>query len=238
MPRIVDAIEGDPPPEPPVNVNVASSPRTMKLGASSIQIATNPDNFVGPDSLGFVIPRTLQEIGRPPADRPAGWRTWAYQMGGIDSPWTVAQITLQGNSPTPVLVQDLSVDIIRRGTPLRGTLVKGEPGGCGGIEPREVYIQLDERPPTVQSGDPNRAAFPYSLRRGEFEVLNLIAFAGEAMYEWILNIGLLVDGENRTIKVDDGGAPFRTTPRPTGRQYAWIRGPEGTFEWQPTGPPC
>jgi hypothetical protein len=238
MPRIVDAIEGDPPAKPPVSVDVqASTPRTVQLGANSIQVATDPENFVGADSLGFVIPRTLQEIGRPPSDRPAGWRTWAYRMDGIDSPWTVAQITLQGNSPTPVLVQDMSVDVVRRGKPLAGTLVKGQPGGCGGVEPREVYVELDARPPTVESANPKRPPFPYALRRGEFQVLNVIAFADKAMYEWTLSFRLLVDGETHTIKVDDGGAPFRTTPRPK-RQFAWLQDASGTLGWQPSGPPC
>ena len=254
---VVDRITAKLTGPPPVISVAVSSPTTVDVGKSRLRFATNTQNHFGPAGFSYIIPRPIGRIGRPPSDTPSGWRGWAYAMGGVDGPATIIRITLQGGSVEPVLVESMRIRIVKREARMRGTVVKGADFGCGELEPTTVLFRL-EAPDEPDPPPPGYKGLPYSLQKGEFGVFDVIGFAGRAMYEWVLEAHLITGGRVKTVTIDDGGKPFRTsavggpvgatgaydphrTANGSSPQYAWQPASGqtgGPPSWQPSRPPC
>lgn len=74
---------------------------------------------------------------------------------------------------------------------------------------RQFNVGLDLDPPRVEyypQGGPETAQFIMS--KGSTEAFLVIAHAVSGRYEWTLDIPVLVDGEEFTLRVDDDGKPF------------------------------
>jgi hypothetical protein len=255
---VVDRISAKVKGPPPVVSVAVSSPTTVDAGENSLRFATNTKDFFGPAGFSYIVPRPIQLIGRPPSDKPSGWRGWAYAMGGVDGPATIIRVTLQGEAAEPVLVESMRIRIVKRGPRMRGTVVKGADAGCGELEPTTVLFRL-ESPHEPEPPPPGYKGLPYSLQKGEFGVFDVIAAAGRAMYEWVLEVHLISGGREKTVTIDDGDNPFRTSavasdPGPRAGlegpyrtdvaalpQYAWEPPPGqpgGAPSWKRSRPPC
>jgi hypothetical protein len=247
---VVDRITAKVKGPPPVVSVAVSSPTTVDAGKSQLRFATNTNDFFGPAGFSYVVPRSIELIGRPPSDKPSGWRGWAYAMGGVDGPATIVRVTLQGGSADPVLVDSMRIRIVKRGPRMRGTVVKGADGGCGELEATTVLFRL-ESPGEPEPLPRGYKRLPYSLQKGEFGVFDVIAtsgvpsvggsFAGRAMYEWVLEVRLITGGREKTVAVKDGDKPFRTSAVGSSPQYAWEPPPDqpgGAPSWQRSRPPC
>jgi hypothetical protein len=232
-----------------VHVHVETAP-PMRIGAQrgSIVFAVDRRNGAGADSYSFVVPRSIDEVGTPPSVYPSAWRSWAYGMGGVDAPITNVRVTLQGDSSAPVLIDSIKARILRRERQARGVLIKGAISGCGGIEPRQLWIRLGDRPPTTQTLG---KGLPYTLSRGEFGVFDIygvasaahVPNAAPATYSWVLDVHMISGARSRTVTVTDGGQPFRTSSAIGTPEYAWYAKDEFStsghhFLWHRTQPPC
>jgi hypothetical protein len=250
---VVDRITAEVKGPPPVISVAVSSPTTVDAGKSRLRFATNTQDYFGPAGFSYIVPRPIRLIGRPPSDKPSGWRGWAYAMGGVDAPATIIRVTLQGGSAEPVLVESMRIRIVKREPRMRGTVVKGPDGGCGEVEPTVVRFRL----PSSEPEPPPRGykGLPYSLQKGEFGVFDVIAtsgvpsddysWAGRTMYQWVLEVHLITGGREKTVTIRDGDKPFRTSAVGSSPQYAWEPPSDetglplgGRPSWQRTHPPC
>jgi hypothetical protein len=111
----------------------------------------------------------------------------------------------------------MRVHIVKRESPISGTLFYGEPQGEG--EAIGLAFNLDASDPialrTDESGLPtNQAYFSkkfVSLQPGEPTVFNILAYTKKCYCEWELVIDTVVAGKSQKLIVRDEGRPFRTT---------------------------
>jgi hypothetical protein len=234
---VVDLFEGDP---APVTADVEIGPPTVERlpGGGALRFAANETDYIGVDGMGYIVPGPIRKVGKPPTDRPTGWRRWAYEQGGMDAPATTVRVTLRGNRDAPVAILDLEPVIERRLPVERGIRVKGQPSGCGPGE-RELRLSLDDG--TITPATPGDAP-PYEIGTGEHEFLHVIAFAGRGAYGWRLRVRVQAGDRKEWLVVDDGGRPFLTSALGEAKEWAWEpvnpAAPNPRFEWRRSGPPC
>ncbi|MFI8828418.1 helix-turn-helix domain-containing protein [Streptomyces sp. NPDC053431] len=194
----------------------AASPAPLSAGISSY-------NWAAPCGQYYVLDQPPGHV--PPPPPPQDTRSWARALGGIDGGHMQLQLTVTGRTQAPVVLTALHVRIVERDTPLkRAAYSMGD--GCGsGITPQTFDVDLDAPRPYVkpvagQDGDRVVPAkdFPYKVATGDPQVLNLDVHTEEHVASWYLELDWSSGAERGTVRVDDGGQPFRTSAiegRPT-----------------------
>jgi hypothetical protein len=214
----------------------------LLLGGGVLRVGPNPSPFNGPIGLGYVIPGSIGKIGSPPSDDAKRWRAWAYDQGGVDAFSTDVRTVFEGAPGGRIALDGIDIDVSKRRPPLAGTWVRGRDPHCPRPPRREIFVDLDSDPPQIVSSFTKREGkgMLYPLERGrDFHV---VAIAARGMYEWRLRLTLKEGNKRRTVPIDDGGRPFRTSaPPPTG--YAWYSSSRfttaGSPSWhQATGRAC
>ncbi|MFG2676621.1 helix-turn-helix domain-containing protein [Streptomyces sp. NPDC048445] len=154
----------------------------------------------------------------PPPPVPQDTRGWARALGGVDGGQMRLELTVQGTSEQAVVLKDLNVRVLNRSAPLkRSAFSMGE--GCGsGIEPQSFDVGLDNSRPTLtpvagQQGDKKVPAkdFPFRVSSNDVEVFDLDAHVEGHDVTWYLELEWSSGGQTGTLRIDDGGQPFRTS---------------------------
>ncbi|MFJ9812744.1 helix-turn-helix domain-containing protein [Streptomyces sp. NPDC101158] len=194
----------------------AASPAPLSAGISSY-------NWAAPCGQYYVLDQPPGNV--PPPPTPQDTRGWARALGGIDGGHMQLQLTVTGRTQAPVVLTALHVRVVERGKPLdRDAYSMGD--GCGsGITPQTFDVDLDAprpylKPVAGQDGDRLVPAkdFPYKVATGDPQVLNLDVHTEEHVASWYLELDWSSGAEHGTVRVDDGGEPFRTSAvegRPT-----------------------
>jgi hypothetical protein len=175
----------------------------------------------------FVVARPVGKVPPPPnGESPDGRFAWAKEIGGVDATATLFRVVLSGREAAPVVLQGLDVKVVERRPAMRGTLLSyfglGAPQSV-----RFIQIDLSKDPPAWDYiGDRAQPEdhFPLRVSSSESEVFDVQAFAGRGDVSWYLEFQYTADGENGTVRVDDGGKPFRTTERDAAEGYGWLNG--------------
>ncbi|MET9957369.1 helix-turn-helix transcriptional regulator [Streptomyces sp. NPDC006339] len=191
-------------------------PAPLSAGVSSY-------NWAAPCGQYYVLDQRPGHV--PPPPPPQDTRGWARALGGIDGGHMQLQLTVTGHTQEPVVLTALHVRVVERGTPLdRPAYSMGD--GCGsGVTPQTFDVDLDAprpylKPVAGQDGDRVVPAkdFPYKVATGDPQVLNLDVHTEEYAASWYLELQWSSGEKKGTVRVDDGGEPFRTTAiegRPT-----------------------
>ena len=111
---------------------------------------------------------------------------------------------------------------IKRAAPI-GIEIRCPVGGAS-ASPRAVWVDLDWDPGVVsftESGGDNSGPFLFTLAKGEVETFLVIAQATVAAVSWVAELLLVVDGRRVTQRLDDNGAPFRTSGSQDLPAYYW-----------------
>ncbi|MEV5974209.1 helix-turn-helix transcriptional regulator [Streptomyces sp. NPDC051921] len=194
----------------------AASPAPLNAGVSSY-------NWAAPCGQYYVLDQPPGNVPPPPTPQDA--RGWARALGGIDGGHMQLQLTVTGRTQAPVVLTALHVRVVERDKPLdREAYSMGD--GCGsGVTPQTFDVDLDAPRPYVkpvagQDGDRVVPAknFPYKVATGDPQVLNLDVHTEEHVASWYLELDWSSGAERGTVRVDDGGQPFRTSAiegRPT-----------------------
>jgi hypothetical protein len=210
----------------------AAITRAMGRPAVVVSTAVQPVRAARTDLLppGFVFPRPVEEL--PPA--PAAWdqhSAWADGLGGVDAGSTVVEIVVQGRGSTPVILQDLRVEVLERRPPLVGTYLL--PAGADLVDVRYLTADLDGNPPQLTLGEgfvegAGGWSFPLRVSAQEVEVLYLIARTAACDCSWVAELDYVAQGNAGHLRIDDGGRPFRTTA--TTNAVAYQLAPDGGYE--------
>ena len=177
----------------------------------------------------FVVTRPISQVPRPPSGNNFEGRwAWAKRMGGVDVTASLFRTVVSGKEATPVVLQGLHVKVVERRPPMTGTLLSYT--GLGAPQSvRYIQIDLSKSPPKWDyigpKGKPEEH-FPLRVSASDSEVFDVQAFTLKGDVSWYLEFDYTADGEQRTIRVDDHGKPFRTTagPAPGQDAYAWTNG--------------
>ncbi|MEU1541452.1 helix-turn-helix transcriptional regulator [Actinacidiphila glaucinigra] len=162
-------------------------------------------------------------IDRPPADVPPpplsqDARAWATALGAVHGATTIVETTIRGRGSAPVVVQALHIRVVERRDPPRWSSYSMD-NGCGGaLTPAEYAVDLDAARPQPQPRDGSDSEhtlpvvrLPYQVSAQDPLVLRVHARTVRCDCDWFLELEWSAGGRSDTVRVDDGGRPFRTS---------------------------
>ncbi|MEV6163856.1 helix-turn-helix domain-containing protein [Streptomyces sp. NPDC052052] len=183
-------------------------------------------NWEEPCGQYYVLNQEPNDV--PPPPPPQDNRGWAKALGGVDGGQMLLEVTVQGKSDQAVVLHGLHVRQLSRKQPLPwGAYSMGE--GCGsGITPQSFDIDLDDSRPTVTpvageyAGKPVSAKdFPFRVTSTDVEVFDLDVHVEGHDVSWYLELEWSSGDRKGTLRIDDGGQPFRTSSIETRPQYIY-----------------
>ncbi|MET8827893.1 helix-turn-helix transcriptional regulator [Streptomyces sp. NPDC004610] len=164
----------------------------------------------------YVIDRPPAQVPPPPAAQDA--RAWASAQGAVHGKDTNVRITVQGTSETAVVLEALRVRVVGRAEPVRGTSYAMDQGCGGSITPRYFDVDLDQDRPIARSVPGSdegteipAVKLPYRVSSTDPEVLEVTARTAGCACDWYLELDWSSQGRTGTVRIDDGGRPFRTS---------------------------
>lgn len=162
-----------------------------------------------------MIPADVRTTGNP-GPGCTGFHDWLKANKGIDAGHTKLRLVVQGKVSTPILLSEMRVKVLQK-----RPLVSGIPVSCppaAEVKYRPIEIDLDAEPPRV-TYQFDKKNFGFTLQAGETEAFNIIATTTKGHYTWLIELDLVVDGNQRTIEVPSG--PFETTARQSTDNWQW-----------------
>ncbi|MFB7655091.1 MULTISPECIES: helix-turn-helix domain-containing protein [unclassified Streptomyces] len=164
----------------------------------------------------YVIAQPPGRVPPPPVPQDAA--PWAAAQGAVHGGETLVQLSVQGRSETAVVLEALRVRVVGRAAPVEGNAYAMDQGCGGSLTPRYFAVDLDRDRPIARavagndSGTPIPAVrLPYRVSAEDPEVLLITAEAGSCDCRWYLELDWSSQGRTGTVRVDDGGRPFRTS---------------------------
>ncbi|WP_406252794.1 helix-turn-helix domain-containing protein [Streptomyces atratus] len=195
----------------------------QQSGGVPLSATISSYNWEEPCGKYYVLDQKPNDV--PPPPPPQDTRGWARALGGVDGGNLLLEVTVQGKSGQAVVLKGLHVRTLSRKAPLAWSAYSmGE--GCGsGITPQSFDIDLDDGRPTLtpvagQQGDVRVPPkdFPFRVSSTDVEVFDLNAHVEGHDVSWYLELEWSSGGREGTLRIDDGGKPFRTSSikaRPT-----------------------
>lgn len=193
-----------------------AGPGAQTGGGMPLTATISSYNWEEPCGQHYVLDQKPEDVPPPPA--PQDTRGWARALGGVDGGSMLLELTVQGKSGQAVVLNGLHVRTLSRKAPLEWSAYSmGE--GCGsGITPQSFDIDLDDSRPTLtpvagQQGDERVPPknFPFRVSSTDVEVFDLDAHVEGHDVSWYLELEWSSGGREGTLRIDDGGKPFRTS---------------------------
>lgn len=170
----------------------------------------------------YLLNRAADRVPPPPAAQDAA--PWASALAAVHGGDTLVRVSLQGRSPTEaVVLQALHVRVTGRAKPVAWNAYRMD-NGCGGaVTPRSFDVNLDVPRPVARSvagfdalagdaGAPIPAvSLPYAITSTAPEELLVNARTAGCDCRWYLELEWSGGGRSGTVRIDDGGRPFRTS---------------------------
>ncbi|MFI1186163.1 helix-turn-helix domain-containing protein [Streptomyces californicus] len=163
----------------------------------------------------YRVDRAPEAVPPPPVEADAA--PWASALGAVHAGETGVRITVQGRDDRAVVLESLRIRVVER-RPVGPGRVYRMSSGCGGsLTPRMFDVDLDAPRPVARplagndSGEPVAAvAFPYRVSVTDPEVFLITGRTVGCDCAWFAELGWSSGGRSGTVRLDDGGRPFRT----------------------------
>ncbi|GFE26446.1 helix-turn-helix domain-containing protein [Streptomyces nigrescens] len=186
-------------------------------GGAAPQVGISSYNWDEPCGVNYLLQQTPDHVPPPPR-APQDTRDWARALGGIGGGHMLLQLTATGNTDDAVVLTSLNVRVVGKRAALSWP-VYALGDGCGsGVTPQTFDIDLDDSQPLAkpvagQDGDVVVPAknFPFKVSTRDPQVLNLNVHTEGHDVSWYLEVGWSSGGQQGTVRVNDGGKPFRTS---------------------------
>ncbi|GGT13997.1 hypothetical protein GCM10010271_16310 [Streptomyces kurssanovii] len=185
-------------------------------GGVPLRVGVSSYNWASPCGQYYLFEGKSDGVPPPPA--PQDRRRWAQVLGGVDAGRMHLQLTATGRTEDSVVINAVHVRTVARGAALAWNVYSmGE--GCGsGVTPQTFDIDLDAGRPVVKpvagtDGDLTVPAkdFPYKVASNDPQVLNFDVHTEGHDVSWYLEVAWSSGDRSGTVRVDDGGRPFRTS---------------------------
>ncbi|MFH9685415.1 helix-turn-helix domain-containing protein [Streptomyces sp. NPDC017413] len=164
----------------------------------------------------YLVDRAPAAVPPPPVEADAA--SWAGALGAVHAGEAGVRITLQGMDERAVVLLSLRIRVVERRSPAEGRVYRMSSGCGGALTPRMFDVDLDAPGPVARpvagndSGVPIEAvAFPYSVSVTDPEVLLVTGRTVGCDCDWFAELTWSSGGRSGTVRVDDGGRPFRTS---------------------------
>ncbi|WP_344522897.1 helix-turn-helix domain-containing protein [Streptomyces albiaxialis] len=197
----------------------------------------------------FLIDREPEQVGEFTGDSTTAW---ARGFGGVDAKNSNIGAIVQGKSDQKVVLKALRAKVVSRGPALKWNHYDSASGcGSGALVPASYDIALDNAAPQVrpvpgeQQGKPTPAKpFPRTITANDPEALAVQAETANCDCRWYMELDWSSGDRSGTIRIDDGGRPFRTSAVATKNRYTfsnkppyWVlTKPDGSVAEQPGRP--
>jgi hypothetical protein len=209
----------------------ADSPAAGGGAAPAWAVSMQPDQC----KSGWVVPDQGQSSipvadGQPP--------------GAVLSSGGQVEVTFQGVTDEAVVLQSMSVEVVRRSSTLNGIYL---PGLCGSdVTPHYYATDLGSPRPQVtpmpgeQSGQTIPAQeFSFKVGKSDVEKAIIIPTASTGYVEWYLHVKWSSGSRQGDLRIDDGGKPFRTTAATAAKKWCTRYLSDATVWSEPNGDtPC
>ncbi|MDV9194889.1 helix-turn-helix domain-containing protein [Streptomyces sp. Wh19] len=188
----------------------------QQSGGVPLSATISSYNWEEPCGQHYVLDQKPEDVPPPPS--PQGTRGWAKALGGVDGGSMQLEVTVQGKSALPVVLNGLHVRTLSRKAPLAWSAYSmGE--GCGsGVTPQSFDVDLDDSRPNLtpvagQQGDARVPPkdFPFKVSSTDVEVFDLKVHVEGHDVSWYLDLEWSSGGRTGMLRIDDGGKPFRTS---------------------------
>ncbi|EST37622.1 hypothetical protein N566_12055, partial [Streptomycetaceae bacterium MP113-05] len=176
----------------------------------------------------YLVDREPSRVPPPPVEQDAPG--WASAQGAVHGGETVVEATVRAAGAEPVVVEDVYVRVTDRRAPL-GWPAYAMSNGCGGaLTPAAFTVDLDAARPVPrprdgydgEGGTPLPATrLPYQVTADEPLVLRVEAGTERYDCDWHLEVRWSSGGRSGTLRIDDGGEPFRTSGGGEGEAYGY-----------------
>ncbi|MFF5377148.1 helix-turn-helix domain-containing protein [[Kitasatospora] papulosa] len=211
------------------------SSRGPQSGGVPVHATISSYNWESPCGQYYLLDQGPDDVPPPPA--PQDTRGWARALGGVDGGDMKLELTLQGTSGEAVVLNGLHVRVLGRNAALARSAYSMGNGCGGGITPQSFEIDLDDSRPRAKPVPGEDAGevvpakdFPYRVSSTDVEVFHLDAHVEGHDVTWYLELEWTSGGRSGTLRVDDGGRPFRTSSL-TARPEYYYRA--DTAQWVP-----
>lgn len=185
---------------------------------AGVPLTWSADSHVWQAGCGhdYVVGRSPQQVAPPPAPQDA--EAWAGSHNAVHGRQTLVKVSVQGRTPTAVVLEALRVRVVGRSAPGGGSSYAMD-NGCGGaLTPRYFDVDLDKDRPVARPADGNDSGvtipamrLPYRVSAEDPEVLLIDARTRNCACSWYLELDWSSQGRTGTVRIDDHGRPFRTT---------------------------
>ncbi len=195
-------------------------------GGVPLTAAISSYNWEAPCDEYYVLNQAPEDV--PPPPTPMDGRSWARALGAVDGAHQLIELTVQGTSREPVVLNALHVRQVSKKAPLPWSVYMTSLGCGSGVTPQSFDIDLDDdrprtRPVPGQRGDTVVPAknFPFKVTSTDVEVFDLNVHVEGHEVSWYLELEWSSGGRNGTLRIDDGGKPFRVSAIKTRPQYTY-----------------
>ncbi|MGW9191688.1 helix-turn-helix domain-containing protein [Streptomyces rubiginosohelvolus] len=215
---------GSPSPTTPPGIGPRdeSLPRPSKP-SSGPEAGRVPFTWTGDDHVwkngcdhAYLLDRAPAAVPPPPAEADAA--SWAGALGAVHAGETGVRITLQGRDDRAVVLESLRIRVVERHSPAGGRVYRMSSGCGGSLTPRMFDVDLDASRPVARSvagndsGEPIEAvSFPYRVSVTDPEVFLITGRTVGCDCSWVAELAWSSGGGSGTVRIDDGGRPFRTS---------------------------
>ncbi|WP_244258169.1 helix-turn-helix transcriptional regulator [Streptomyces sp. Tu 2975] len=185
-------------------------------GGVPLRVGVSSYNWASPCGQHYLLDGKSGSVPPPPA--PQDYRNWARALGGVDAGRMQLQLTATGRTEDSVVINAVHVRTVARNAALAWNAYSmGE--GCGsGVTPQTFDVDLDAGRPVVKpvagtDGDLTVPAkdFPYKVASNDPQVLNFDVHTEGHDVSWYLEVVWSSGDRSGTVRIDDGGRPFRTS---------------------------
>ncbi|MET8879109.1 helix-turn-helix domain-containing protein [Streptomyces rubiginosohelvolus] len=218
-----EAPSGSPSPTTPPGIGPRNESLPRSSGPSSGPEAGRvPFTWTGDDHVwkngcdhAYLLDRAPAAVPPPPVEADA--TSWAGALGAVHAGETGVRITLQGRDYRAVVLESLRIRVVERSSPAEGRVYRMSSGCGGSLTPRMFDVDLDADRPVARSvagndsGEPIEAvAFPYRVSVTDPEVFLITGRTVGCDCSWVAELAWSSGGRSGTVRIDDGGRPFRT----------------------------
>nr|WSX78617.1 helix-turn-helix domain-containing protein [Streptomyces sp. NBC_00899] len=198
--------------------------------AVPLTVSTRPYVYDSPCDQRFLVDKAPGQVGPFPDEQDAP--RWVSANGAVAAGGQQVALTVQGRpGADTVVLEALHVDVASKHAPLAWN--DYTMSQCGGmVDTKSFDIDLDKGSPTLAVKNGQRD-FPYKVSESDPEVFYVTVHTTGYDVRWTLGLDWSSGDRHGTVRIDDHGAPFRTSAD-TGRpQYGY---PPGGGDWiPPTG---
>ncbi|MGI5447853.1 helix-turn-helix domain-containing protein [Streptomyces sp. CA-243310] len=183
-------------------------------------------NWDAPCGVNYLLDQPEGQV--PPPSAPQDTRGWARALGAVDAGAMRLQLTAKGRADEAVVITGIDVRVVERAAPLPWRAFSMGDGCGSGITPQTFDIDLDDARPVTRAKDGQDGGstvpakgFPFKVSSHDPQVFNLEVHTEGHLASWYLEVGWSSGDRRGTVRVDDGGRPFRTSALEGRPRYGW-----------------